>query len=101
MRQNLYTEISVTLFPVQAGFTVRDEASSQRLFAQIKDHLEACRLAALFRTPTPAIPVASLELQCFPLDSKTMPHTHARAVRSAFMAMPWVGEVEVLGICRL
>lgn len=103
MIKNRYSEIQVTLFPAQSGFTCRDNDALDRLLAGVNDALHKSGLRALYRTPAPCDPIASLQLNARLNDTRNhlIPHAQGVAVRSAFLALPWVGECEVLGICRL
>lgn len=103
MTKNQYSEIQITLTPVQSGFACRDYDALDTLLHGVNDALHKCGLRALYRTPAPGDPIASLQLNARLNDTSThlIPHAQGSAVRSAFMALPWVGECEVLGICRL
>lgn len=103
MIKNQYSEIQIALFPVQSGFTCRDNDALDRLLAGVNDALHKSGLRALYRTPAPRDPIASLQLNARSTDTDNyqIPHAKGVAVRSAFLDLPWVGEVEVLGICRL
>lgn len=103
IKNNLYTEIQVNLFPAQPSFAIVDEAALARVEDPVRLAFEAVDMKAIYRTPAIGQPLQRFTVVGYTTrgDRHWLSHGQIASVRNQLLAIPWVGEAEVLGACRV
>ncbi len=103
IKNNRYTEIQVNIFPAQPCFAIIDKAALARVEDPIRLAFEAVDMKATYRQPAIGQPLQRLTVIGYSTrgDQHWLSHGQIASVRNQLLALPWVGEAEVLGACRV